>query len=380
MKKRILFISMNSIHAQRWIENVDLIHNDLYWLNSTSTKKMDLPIVVTQITEWKKRKIKYINGEYFLRKKIPWLYNSIEPLLQVTLAEKLEIVIKEIQPDVIHSFEMQSCSYPIVAVLNKHKSIPWIYSCWGNDLFYFKNFKSHKSKIKEVLQRVNFLQTDCNRDIAIAKALGFQGTSLEVIPGGGGFHLDAIQSMKFPINQRKIILVKGYENKFGRALNVIKALSELKEITSNYEVVVFACHPIVVDYVKNNALPFTILSKDALSHQEVLELMGKSLLYIGNSKSDGMPNTLLEAVVMGAFPIQSNPGGATSEVVGADNGLLIENPDSVLEIKALILKTLTGAIDLDKAFIFNEELAKTQLDFDSNKQKINKIYSQVKVK
>ena len=170
-------------------------------------------------------------------------------------------------------------------------------------------------------------------------------------------------------------MVKGYENKFGKALNVLKALTELKETIANYEVVVFACHPIVLDYVKNNAFPFTVFSKEALSHSEVLELMGKSLLYIGNSVSDGIPNTLLEAVVMGTFPIQSNPGGATSEVIGIDNGLLIENPNSVLEIKALILKALTGAIDLDKAFILNDKLAKTRLDLEWNRIKINKIYT-----
>jgi glycosyltransferase involved in cell wall biosynthesis len=103
--------------------------------------------------------------------------------------------------------------------------------------------------------------------------------------------------------------------------------------------------------------------------------MGKSLLYIGNSISDGMPNTLLEAIIMGAFPIQSNPGGATLEVIFADNGLLIENPESVLEIKTLILKALTGEINFDKAFILNNELAKTKLDYNLNRIKINKIYT-----
>jgi glycosyltransferase involved in cell wall biosynthesis len=366
---------MNSIHAQRWIENVDNVHQELFWWDITSSGKMILNENSTQITDWRKRKIKYITGEHFLRKKIPWLYNSIEPFLQVTIAEQLENFIQELKPDVIHSFEMQSCSYPIVSVLNKHNNIPWIYSCWGNDLFYFKNFKSHNSRIKQVLQRVNFLQTDCNRDIAIAKELGFKGISLDVIPGGGGFSLEAIQNKKLPINQRKIILVKGYEHKFGRAINVLKALSELKEITSIYEVVIFACHPIVIDYVKNNALPFKALPKEVLSHQEVLELMGKSLLYIGNSISDGMPNTLLEAIIMGAFPIQSNPGGATLEVIFADNGLLIENPESVLEIKTLILKALTCEINFDKAFILNNELAKTKLDYNLNRIKINKIYT-----
>lgn len=377
---RILFISMNSIHAQRWIANVDDVHKELYWLDISSNGKMVLPQSVNQISNWQKRKIKYIPGEYLLRKKMRFLYDAIEPFLQVTIAEQVEVLIQNLQPDIIHSFEMQSCSYPLVKVLNKYKNISWIYSCWGSDLYYFQNFKSHNAKIKKVLQRVNFLQTDCNRDIAIAKELGFQGTSLDVIPGGGGFDLDVIQSFKSPINKRKIILVKGYDNKFGRAINVIKALLELKEYISNYEVVVFACHPIVLDYIRNNNLDFTVFSKDELPHFEVLKLMGKSLLYIGNSISDGIPNTLLEAIIMGVFPIQSNPGGATQEVLTKDNGLLIENPDSVLEIKALILKALSGTINFEKASIINDELARIKLNFDSNKQKINKIYRLVNVK
>ena len=70
--------------------------------------------------------------------------------------------------------------------------------------------------------------------------------------------MDSIHNKKLPVNERKIILVKGYEHKFGRTLNVLKALSELNEITSNCEVVVFGCHPIVVDYVKSNTLPFKV--------------------------------------------------------------------------------------------------------------------------
>jgi hypothetical protein len=42
---------------------------------------------------------------------------------------------------------------------------------------------------------------------------------------------------------------------------------------------------------------------------------GQSILHIGNSISDGMPNALLEAMGMGAFPIQSNPGKVSEEVI-----------------------------------------------------------------
>ncbi|WP_396139704.1 hypothetical protein [Flavobacterium sp.] len=85
-----------------------------------------------------------------------------------------------------------------------------MYSCWGNDLYYYKNFKGHRNTIIKVLKRVNYIHTDCQRDFEMAKSLGFNGDFLGVIPGGTGYKLDELQKFKMPVGQRKIILVKGY--------------------------------------------------------------------------------------------------------------------------------------------------------------------------
>ena len=73
--------------------------------------------------------------------------------------------------------------------------------------------------------------------------------------------------------------------------------------------------------------------------------MGKALIYIGNSNSDGMPNTLLEAMCLGVFPIQSNPGGVTEEVIThGENGFLIEDCENIEEIKSLLEIVLKNKI------------------------------------
>jgi hypothetical protein len=46
--------------------------------------------------------------------------------------------------------------------------------------------------------------------------------------------------------------------------------------------------------------------RNPISHQEVLDALGRSLLYFGFSKSDGISTTFLEALIMGAYPIQTN--------------------------------------------------------------------------
>ena len=133
---KILFVSMPSVHVIRWIENLKDTNHELYWFDILNRGKLETLDSVRQFTDWKKRKLPYIKGEHFLRKNIPFLYQKIIPYLEITVNEALENIILEIQPDVIHSFEMQSCSYPILATMKSQPNITWLYSCWGNDLYY----------------------------------------------------------------------------------------------------------------------------------------------------------------------------------------------------------------------------------------------------
>lgn len=375
---KILFISMPSIHVIRWVDNLKDSGYELYWFDVTDKGKLDATNKIHQFTNWKARKIPPIKGEYFLSKRAPFLYEKVKPFLEITENEFLEKIVNEIKPDVVHSFEMQNCSYQIRKTMDKHPDLKWIYSCWGNDLYYYKNFKEHKSQIIKVLHRVNFIHTDCKRDFDIAKSLGFRGKYLGVIPGGTGYKLDELQKFKIPVEQRKIILVKGYEHIFGRGLNIIKALEEITEEIKDYEVVVFAAHSIVIEYIKQKKLPFNTLDRHGLKHYEVLELMGKALVYIGNSISDGMSNTLLEAIVMGAFPIQSNPGNVSEEIINNNiNGLIINNPESTLEIKNLILDALKDKKRLIEAEKINSDIAISRLDFKKNRHKVIAIYNSI---
>lgn len=375
---KILFVSMRSIHAVRWIENLNAFGHELYWFDVLEKGGLPTKISMQQITNWKKRKVPYIKGEYFLQQKFPVFYTTLQPFLEVTANEKLVQILNEIQPDLVHSFEMQSCSYPILETMQKFPKIKWLYSCWGSDLFYFQNQPQHVSKIKAVLSRINYLHTDCNRDFILAKNLGFKGKHTGVIPGGGGFHLEEFLPFIHSVSERKIILVKGYQHKFGRALPIFKALMYLTDYLTDYKVIVFGSHKVVIDWVHENRLPFKVFPKDTISHEEILKIMGQSAVYIGNSLSDGIPNTLLEAIIMGAFPIQSNPGNVTAEIISdGKNGFLIENPDDEKVIANLILKVLQQRELLETAFEINQKIAKERLDYMVNQQKILALYQQI---
>jgi len=372
---KILFISMPSIHVIRWIENLKDTSHELYWFDVLGLGKLETLDKVEQFIDWKQRKVQYLKGEYFISRKFPFLYTILQPFLEVTANEKLEQIIKEIQPDIVHSFEMQSCSYPILKTMNKFPKLKWIYSCWGNDLYFYKNIKIHKNKIKNILKRVNYIQTDCERDLRLAQQLGFFGEHVGVIPGGTGYKLEVLKDYKLPIAERKTILIKGYQNKFGRGLNSIKAIEKLQIDINDYNIVIFGAHKGIIEYVDKNDLPFKVYSRHELTQDKLLELMGKSLIYVGNSISDGIPNTLLEAIIMGAFPIQSNPGGATGEIIlDGKNGFLIKDPKNIDEIMNLIFQAASNPIMMQKALEMNIDIANEKLNYEVNNVKVIDIY------
>ena len=371
---KILFISMPSVHVIRWIENLKDTSHELFWFDVLDRGRLDTLESVTQFVEWKKRKVQPIKGEYFLSKKYPTVFEKIQPLLEVTANEALEKIILEIQPDIVHSFEMQGCSYPILKTMQKYHNIKWLYSCWGSDLYYYQQFPIHLKKIKLLLSRVNYLHTDCKRDFELAKQLGFQGKHVGVIPGGTGYKLQDLEIYKLPLEERKIILVKGYEHHLGRGLNVVKALQGIQNLIQHYKVVVFGAHTKVIDYINSQNLNFTVFDRHGLSHDELLKIMGRSLIYVGNSISDGMPNTLLEAIVMGVFPIQSNPGGVTGEIIeNGKNGFLIQDPNNIKEIQQHIEEALKDNERLRNAQSINHSISR-QLDYFLNQKKVVELY------
>ena len=375
---KILLISMPSVHVIRWIENLKDSSFELYWYDIIGRGEVETFGTIKQFLNTSKRKLPYIKGEYCLSKKLPSLYNLIRTFLETTENEALEKIIKEINPNVIHSFEMQSCSYPIIKTMNKFSNIKWIYSCWGNDLYYYQNFPNHKRKINEVLSRVDYLHTDCMRDYHIAISLGFKKQHLEVIPGGTGFKINELEFCKKPIEKRKIILVKGYQHLFGRALNVVKALELLHTIISGYEVIIFGAHLEVQNYILNNNLNYKTYGRHDLSHQKLMEIMGQSIIYIGNNISDGMANTLLEAIVMEAFPIQSNPGNVSAEIIEHGvNGFLIKDPEKISAIAMLIKDAIENKEMLVHAQKHNKKIALEKLDYSVNQQKVIALYQNI---
>jgi len=92
-----------------------------------------------------------------------------------------------------------------------------------------------------------------------------------------------------------------------------------------YQIVVYSANRSVLKLAarvsKQTGLEITAFGKGALSNKQVLALFAKSKIYVGLSESDGISTSMLEAMAMGAVPVQTST--ACCDELFGDSGVAV---------------------------------------------------------
>lgn len=379
---RILFVAMgNALHTARWISQLDGLGWDIHLFDTVDSSICPNLHNVTLHRGWywpppNGLKVHYRwpfpHGNALFKRVSPALANIIVP----ETPRRLSSLIKKLQPDCIHVMNMQRSAYPFFETLPQ--SIPWIFSSWGSDLYYFRHQPEHNERIRAILKTCTYYIPDCRRDIKIAHELGFEGKILGVFPTGGGYDIQEMQALaeQRPPSQRHIILIKGYQHWVGRAITALEAVAHCENILHGYEIIVYASHPETLQKVDQMRLSIPIKALPRTSPQELWKLMGRARISIGISISDGTPNTLLEAMILGAFPIQTDAGGATAEwITDGLNGLIVSANDPA-QIESAIRRAVMDDRLVDSAELINRNRT-ASLDMSLMRPQIVQLYQQV---
>lgn len=356
---KILMVSIPNHHFFQWVNQLNEAGYDIYWFDiSDSSTKSERTKWLNHIQGWKLRWD--FPGRKMIKNRFPKIYRIIQKVNDRKLEDYFEELLNNIKPDIVHSFAMQLSCVPILQVMKKYPQIDWVYSSWGSDIFLHENLGITKLQFRDVLQRTTHLITDCERDHQIAVENGFNNHFLGVFMGNGGLEIN--ENFILNADKRSFILVKGYEDGIGKALQIIEAIELLPSVLfDNLKIVVYSADLIIKEkiesseYFKNLDVKI-YLRNQFISNDVLLEMMGKSILHIANSISDGLPTSGVEAMGMGAFPIQSNPGNVSEEVIThKKNGYLITDPFQINEIAEHIQNALK-----------NKELIETAKDYNIN--------------
>jgi glycosyltransferase involved in cell wall biosynthesis len=378
---RILYVAMaNSIHVARFLRQVDHLGWDLHLFNSHPDMGPGHPMLrnvtlhgcrfwqappdtdasVRKLGFWPFRNGSFLAnkvGRYFLR-------------IQERAARKLASLIKKLRPDVIHSHEIQHGGYLMTQARRylDGNLPPWIVTNWGNDIFFFGKLKEHEPQIRKVLSACAYYTCETERDLRLAAEFGFRGEYLlPVMPNPGGFHFDNIASLRQPglTSKRRLILLKGYQNIFGRALVGLYALALCQDVLRDYKIVIINAADEVAAAAEILARS-TNLQIEVMPHtncyDDMLRLRGQARVSIGLSVSDAASISFLEALAMGSFPIQSDRGGSHEWIRDGEGGFIV-HPEDPHMVAAALRRALKEDELVDRAAEMNLQVARERMDF-----------------
>lgn len=384
MSLRILFVAMpNSVHTSRWISQLYDQGYDLHLFPCTratpdQTLKRNVKLHLAGIGT---RSACALLGRLELQrrlqlKSVPVIFDRAFWLAQV---------IRLVKPDIIHSLEIQGAGYQTLAARERlgERFPTWIATNWGSDIYLFGRLAEHVGRIKAVLAACDYYSCECQRDVQLAKKLGLQGKVLPVLPNTGGFDLARISQFRTPgqTSLRRLILIKGYQSWAGRALVALRAIALCAGELRGYRVAIYSASrdvEIAAELVSQQ----TGISIEVIphcSHDDMLTLFGRARIYIGLSISDAISTSLLEAIVMGAFPIQSCTACADEWIEDGKTGFIVP-PEDEQAVAAAIKRAAAVDTLVDQAAAENARVAAERLDRSVIQPQVVAMYEEVATK
>lgn len=322
--KAIILIGMShSSHFIKWVSKLIPSGANIYFIESTKSKVNSVNL------EESGKEINDISHNFDIHTwfKLKSIFNYKTKLLSLFTDEKLDIIyfvlkirkiVKSHKEIIIHAFEFQNAGYLLLKIhqyldQDSISKIKVVCTNFGSDIFWFKNNENDLEKIKSLLRITQIYICESERDVILAKELGYQKVSILTKSNSLGipdrfFHRFEIS----PKIDRNIIYVKGNFGFVGRPFPAIDILCSLnKEIKKRNLKVVVTSLPsenlqMVTNQLNNFEIENQVVEQGRLSQTEIYSLLSKSLVYLGFSLSDGLSTTCIESMAFGAIPFQTS--------------------------------------------------------------------------
>lgn len=306
------------------------------------------------------------------------LTHPFVPVSALACPDRVAEAMARFRPHLLHSMESQIAGYVVAeAVRRGGRTMPWIHSTWGSDLALYGRLPDHRIRLSAMFRAVDIHLADCRRDLALARELGYRGPDMPVLPSSCGVDVDALAARAtVPPSRRRRILVKGYQNWSGRNLLALSALMLIAEALEGYEIVIPNADPALREWAglmaNRTALRVTPLPRLA-EEAAVMEEMAAARVLVSLSLSDGLPTMVLEAMALGAFPVQSRAGCAAEWFEHGVGGFSVPANDTRAVAEA-IRTAVTDDVLVDAAARRNLAVVRRDWDAGANGERARAIY------
>ncbi|TFH34332.1 MAG: glycosyltransferase [Anaerolineales bacterium] len=309
-----------------------------------------------------------------------------------TAAYRLRTILDRLDVDLLHALRIP---YEGMLAAQVNPEIPLVLSVWGNDFTLHANSTPWMGWLtRRAVRRAHGLHADCQRDVNLSRQWGLgMNRPTVVLPGGGGidrsmFHtgttnpdllepglrakLEAI-----PPDAPWVINPRGFRayvrsdtffqsiplilHKFPKA--IFLAPSMLGEAQAN-------------QWITRLGIGHSVVLLPKLAPVEMAALFQRSQVAISPSEHDGTPNTFLEAIACGCFPVVGDLASLREWVQDGTNGLLID-PASPEALAQAVITALRDPGLRSQASAHNQTMIDTRAERSQVGRELDRFYCEV---
>ncbi len=249
------------------------------------------------------------------------------PLTIARSARKLRTVIERVRPDLVHAMRIP---FEGMLAADAYQGTPLLVSIWGND------FTLHAPSTwlmghytRWTMQVADALHADCWRDIRLAREWGFATKRPTlVIPSNGGIRKDVFFSPENLVDAPVVINPRGFRayvrnDVFFKSIPLV-----LKEVPdARFLCASMAGELQALQWIEELGIGHAVELLAPMPNAQMAKAYRRAAVLVSPSIHDGTPNSLLEGMACGCFPVAGDLESIREWITDGENGLLTDATD-----------------------------------------------------
>jgi glycosyltransferase involved in cell wall biosynthesis len=298
------------------------------------------------------------------------------PLTIRRAASRLRDFIERVKPDLVHAMRIP---YEGMLAADAYSARPLVVSTWGNDFtLHATSTPLMRHYTQWTLQVADALHADCHRDVRLAREWGLdRGKPTLVVPGNGGIQSDVFYAPRQPVEDPVIINPRGFRpyvrnEEFFQAIPLVLQ----KHPNAKFVFALMAGEPQAMEWIQALGITHSVELLPPLSHAEMAHAFRRAQIVASPSIHDGTPNSLLEGMACGCFPLAGDLESIREWITPRENGLLFD-PTSPASIASAINTAIENQELRRKAAGLNQEIITTRAEYRRSMQRAESFYEAI---
>jgi glycosyltransferase involved in cell wall biosynthesis len=328
-----------------------------------------------------------------LWKTLAKLRDLLNPFAVAIQQRKVRRIVRQLNPDLVHAMRIPFEGILAARALEGEK-FPLLISVWGNDFTLFAKDSPEIARLtRRAMARADALHPDCERDLHLAREYGLDKSKPSaILPGNGGVRTDVFhpgipgsdaadadfrRRWNIPLGVPVVINPRGVKpyirtDTFFQAIPLV--LAENPNVF--FLGAMMEGNSVAESWISRLQIQKSFLSLPFVSHDEMAQFFRLATVTVSPADHDGTPNTLLEAMSCGTFPVAGNIESVREWITSGENGLLFDQSDPVA-LAQTILQALRDAPLRAKAVPLNQDLIQRRADYQTSMHKAGEFYGQL---